>query len=69
MFFYDGGVNSVNPFSKNNIKNECEVYSVLVEDHFKNSNGFLIYEGNFKECATGTRIIDWNDKFIKGFWN
>lgn len=32
-------------------------------------DSFLIYEGNYKPCATGTREIQWNDKFIKGFWN
>lgn len=30
--------------------------------------GFLVYEGNFKECIKGERIIAYNDQFIRGFW-
>ena len=45
-----------------------KVSHVAVIKGFK-ENGIVVSEGNYKKCAITTRIIDYNNPNIRGFWS
>ena len=48
-------------------KNGVDHVAVIKDLDYK--GGFLVTEGNYKKCKLTTRLIEWNDPSIKGFWS